>query len=62
MTSAHIQTTSENHQKMKHITENLVLTSSAIYIKIISGTIALSPRHFSQATRATLMTPAKTND
>jgi hypothetical protein len=44
------------------ITEKLVLTSSATYVKIVSGTIALSPRYFSQATRATLITPAKDLD
>jgi hypothetical protein len=31
-------------------------------LKIISGTIALSPKYFSQAKKAMLMTPAKTND
>jgi len=39
-----------------------VRISSAIYVKIVSGTIAVSPRYFSQATRATLMTPAKANE
>jgi hypothetical protein len=31
-------------------------------LKIISRTIASSPKYFSQVTRATLLTPAKMND
>ena len=53
MTSAHIETTSANRQKTEPITENLVLTSSAIYIKIkwdhSIAAQAFSPGHKSDA-------------